>query len=105
MKECFVTKAFRPETRQIIEACDVILCAYSADGYDLSLRQLYYQMIAHDLFPDSWADDAGTKNLPRNYNRLGSVVNDARLAGLLDWDSIVVGTHQRTRIGETQWRS
>jgi len=90
MKERFKEKGFRPETLAVIEICEEILDEYAAEGYDLTLRQLYYQLVARDLFPASWADPkTGTKNRQKNYTRLGNIVNDARLAGLLDWDVIV----------------
>lgn len=90
MKEAFVDKTFRADTLEVIELCEAVLEEYAKEGYDLTLRQLYYQMIARDLFPASWVDvQTGTKNNQKNYNRLGSIVNDARLAGLMDWDMIV----------------
>ena len=46
--------------------------------FDLTLRQLYYQFVSRDLI----------KNSDREYKRLGSIINDARLAGLLDWSRI-----------------
>jgi hypothetical protein len=48
-------------------------------GYDLTTRQVYYQLVAKDLIP----------NNPKSYNRLKSIVSDGRLAGLIDWDMIV----------------
>ncbi len=45
----------------------------------MTLRQLYYQLVARDVIP----------NNPKEYNRLGNTVSDARRAGLLDWDLIV----------------
>lgn len=67
------------ETLSIIEQADAICRTYAAQGYDLTLRQLYYQFVARALIP----------NNDRSYNRLGRIVNKARLAGLLDWDYIV----------------
>ena len=66
-------------------------------GLQVTLRQLYYQFIAKDLFPDAWIDEeynrrnglaADTKNTVKNYKKLGELVNHARLAGLIDWDAI-----------------
>ena len=71
--------AFSEETQKIIQIADQIVTAYQAQGFDLTLRQLYYQFVAKDL----WA------NSEKNYNRLKTIVNDARLAGLLDWTAIV----------------
>lgn len=39
------------------------------------MRQLYYQFVARGALP----------NTQENYKKLGSVINDARLAGLIDW--------------------
>lgn len=70
---------FRPETLTIIDQAIAICEEWKAQGFDLTLRQLYYQFVARDLIP----------NNQRSYDRLGKIVNDARMAGLLDWDYIV----------------
>ena len=49
-----------------------------AQGYGLTLRQLYYQMVSRDIIP----------NNIRSYKNLGNLINDARLAGLVDWHAI-----------------
>ena len=49
-----------------------------AQGYGLTLRQLYYQMVSRDIIP----------NNIRSYKNLGDLINDARLAGLVDWHAI-----------------
>lgn len=93
-------KKYQPkrETKRIVQLVESILKEYSAKGYQLTLRQLYYQMIARDLFPDSWIDKAynakqglspTTKNTIKNYKRLGDTVSNAREGGLLDWDHII----------------
>ncbi len=86
---------------------------YAADGYTLTLRQIYYQFVANDLFPDSrkWSSVAGrwvrttdgTKNADPNYKWLGEIINKARLAGYLDWDHIVDRT--RNLNGTSHWDS
>lgn len=62
-------------------------------GYDLTLRQLFYQHVSRDIIA----------NRQGEYKRLGSVINDARLAGLIDWNSIT----DRTRNYESlpHWNS
>src|SRR5438874_2417534 len=75
----YVERKFALESRQIIRQADAICAAYQAQGYDLTLRQLFYQFVSRDLL----------SNTERSYKRLGSIVNDARLAGLLDWHYIV----------------
>lgn len=59
MLETFVEKEFRAETLEVIRTCVEVLDEYAADGYDLTLRQLYYQMISRDLFPECWVDPGG----------------------------------------------
>lgn len=64
------------ETHQaIIDWANHICAELKAQGYNLTLRQLYYQFISRDLLP----------NNQRSYDLVGRVVNDARLAGLIDW--------------------
>jgi len=90
MKECFIEKRFKDSTLEVVAICEGILRDYAAQGYQITLRQLYYQCIAHDVLPDSWIDPkTGSKNVQKNYHRLGSIVNNARVAGLLDWAVMV----------------
>ena len=78
-KIVYIEKRFRASTYQIIDQANAILAEYEAQGFDLTLRQLYYQFVARGLIP----------NRDSEYDKLGSIVNDARLAGLIDWDQIV----------------
>lgn len=75
----YVGRDFRPDSLDVIAQAEAICAAYAQQGFDLTLRQLYYQFVSRDLIP----------NTDRSYKRLGSIVNDARLAGLLDWNYIV----------------
>lgn len=93
----YVPRRFKPAVKSIIAHANVVIDDYTKQGYVLTLRQLYYKFIAKDLFPETWIDEAynrkhgldpRTKNTIKNYKRLGSIVNDARLAGLLDWNAI-----------------
>lgn len=95
MKQLFVPHRFSEDSQRIVAAAERIFDSYAQQGYDLTLRQLYYQFIAKDLFPDSWIDedynreqglDMRTKNTEKNYKNFGGIISDARLAGLLDWD-------------------
>lgn len=69
---------FKPASLDIIALADEIATSYKRQGYNLTLRQLYYQFISRDFFPNS----------ERSYKRLGSIINDARLSGLIDWSHI-----------------
>ena len=71
-------KRFSPDSALVIVQADSIIQAYQAQGLNLTLRQLYYRFVAGGLLP----------NQQREYKRLGTIINDARLAGLLDWDAI-----------------
>jgi len=100
-KIAYRKQSFRGESLDAIHHADRILCEYAAQGYDLTLRGLYYKFIARDLFPDDrkwiqrkrdkkWIrDPSGTKNAQPNYKWLGDKVSDARLAGLISWDHII----------------
>lgn len=77
-KQLYIHKEFRTSSRVLIAHCDRILRGYIAQGYTITVRTLYYQMVARDIIPNS----------ERSYQNLTSLVNDARLAGLLDWDVI-----------------
>jgi hypothetical protein len=77
-KICYVEKKFSYESRLIISKALEIIGEYESDGYDLTLRQLYYQFVARGLLA----------NKDTEYNKLGRIVSDARLAGLIDWNSI-----------------
>jgi len=78
MKEWFVDKGFRAETLDLIEQINDILDDYNSQGFVLSLRQLYYQLVSRDLIPNTIQD----------YKRIGNIVGDGRLAGLIDWEMI-----------------
>ncbi len=87
MKIKYVDKIFRSNSLTIIQTANQIIADYQAQGFDLTLRQLYYQMVARDLIPNKQSE----------YKRIGSIINDARLAGLIDWNAIV----DRTRAVRT----
>jgi hypothetical protein len=75
----YINKTFRTASLALITKCNVVLRKYATAGYDMTLRQLYYQLVAADEIP----------NTPASYNQLGALVNDARLAGHIDWLHIV----------------
>jgi len=78
MKKCYIDKDFRGDSIELINTANQICNSYARQGYDLSLRQLYYQMVTKNILA----------NTEQNYKRLGSIISDARLAGLIDWDMI-----------------
>lgn len=78
MKETFKEIKFRQESLELISHCDAVINEYLAQGLKLTLRQLYYQLVTKNII----------KNKERSYKNLSSLVSDARLTGLLDWDAI-----------------
>lgn len=91
MIEQFIAKKFAAKSKAVVEKANVIIAEYQAQGFTLTLRQLYYQFVARGFLP----------NKQKEYKRLGSICNDARLAGLMDWDAI----EDRTRFlrKESTW--
>lgn len=77
-KLAYISKNFRGSTLEIIEHADRIIRLYQAQGYNLTLRQLFYQFVSRDLIANKQSE----------YKRLGSIVSDARRAGLIDWGAI-----------------
>lgn len=51
---------------------------YTAEGYVLTLRQLHYQLVTRN-----WIVNHDTA-----YKKLGSILDDCRYAGVIDWDAI-----------------
>lgn len=76
----------------IIEKANAIITEYQAQGFELTLRQLYYQFVARDYIPNKQSE----------YKRLGDIINDARLAGLVDWLAIIDRTRNLQSL--SHWR-
>jgi len=87
-REAFVAKEFRSSSMKIIDQANTIIGEYDRMGFSLTLRQLYYQFVARGLI----------ENKQTEYKRLGSIVNDARLAGLIDWNAIEDRTRNVRRV-------
>jgi len=76
-RETFVPKAFNEEHSRIIEHANELLEDLHAGGFEVTLRSLYYYFVAEDTwFP----------NTIQSYKRFGGIINDGRLAGLIDWE-------------------
>lgn len=69
---------FQDKTLDVIVQANEIIAEYEEEGYTLTLRQLFYQFVARDLLP----------NTQRQYKRLGDIMTNARISGLVDWDAI-----------------
>lgn len=93
MKICYEPKRFQQKTLDLIDKANEIIESYSQQGYDLTLRQLYYQLVTKNIL----------KNCQKEYKRLGTIISDARRAGLIDWNAIVDRT--RSLRGFSNWES
>lgn len=112
-KICYVEKKFQASSLDVIKKANIIIAEFHKSGFMPTLRSLYYKFVARDWFPDDrtwtwtgskWVRDAnGTKNAEPNYKWLGEIVNDGRLAGLIDWNAIEDMT--RNLMGNNHWNS
>lgn len=84
---------FKAESLKTIEQANEIIALYEAQGFTLTLRQLYYQFVVRNLLP----------NTEKSYDNLGAVIGKARMAGLISWRAI----EDRTRALQEQshWRT
>jgi len=78
---------FQSKSLDLIQLVNSVIEEYDAQGYELTLRQVYYQLVARGYIP----------NNERSYKNLGNLINDGRLAGLIDWYSIVDRTRNIRR--------
>ena len=86
-------KNLRNSTKILLDDIIRILEDYKNQGYKLTLRQLYYQLVSSDIL----------ENKVQNYSKLSRILTDARLCGFVDWEII----EDRIRIPQrpSQWDS
>lgn len=86
---------WRPSADKIalLAKCDAILQEYINQGFTITVRTLYYQMVARDYIP----------NTERSYKNLTGLVERGRMAGLLDWD--VIEDRGRRPLVRPHWES
>lgn len=89
----YVPKNFNPANERLIHTMNGIIRDYQREGYVLTVRQLYYQMVARDEI----------ENTIQSYKRLAGIISDARNAGMMSWDAI----EDRTRefVERQRWTS
>lgn len=78
-KYAYKSVRFRNDSLELIERVNSIIAEYDEQGFELTLRQVYYQLVARGYIP----------NNERSYKNLGNLINDGRLSGLIDWYAIV----------------
>lgn len=93
MKVKYCDINFREKSLDLIRLINSVIEEYRSQGYELTLRQVYYQLVARGFIP----------NNERSYKNLGNLINDGRLAGLIDWYSIVDRT--RNLLRNSHWET
>jgi hypothetical protein len=74
---------------EVVHKMREIVEDYQEQGYKLTLRQLYYQLVARDIIPN---DD-------KAYKKISALLDDCRYCGFIDWDSI----EDRGRVPDTPY--
>lgn len=85
---CFRPTNLQASSRVELKRALSILEEYK--GESVTLRQLYYRFVAKNYI----------KNNDKAYDRLGEILNVARLAGKLSWDSIIDRTRNLASYNE-----
>lgn len=93
MTETFISWKPNRKSRVLTERINEILASYGAQGYKLTLRQLYYQLVSRDI----------VANNIKSYNAIGNVVSQGRLAGLIDWS--MIEDRVRNPVANMHWGS
>lgn len=78
MKQKFRDTKLNARSLGHLDKVNEIIIAYQAQGYKLTLRQLYYQLVSRNVIA----------NHDREYKKLSRVLTEGRMAGLVDWDAI-----------------
>lgn len=85
---------FKRATLEMLGKIDTIATDYMENkGLVLSVRQLYYRLVSYGFI----------ENTQKSYKNIANIVNDGRMAGLIDWDAI----EDRTRYtrSNTHWNA
>lgn len=64
--------------RDRLELINSIIQEFQDDGYTMTLRQLYYQLVSRDVVP----------NKDTEYSKLSNLLKEGRMAGIVDWNAI-----------------
>lgn len=92
-KIAYVKQRFKPSSLKTIDQANEIIDEYIERDMKITLRQLYYQMVSRDMLV----------NTTRSYKNLGGIINDGRMAGLIDWD--VIEDRTREVVDPSDWKN
>lgn len=71
-------RVWEDDKASVVQKITTIINGYQAQGYILTLRQLHYQLVTRNWIINH--DSA--------YKKLGSILDDMRYSGEIDWDAI-----------------
>lgn len=113
MKRWYEDHKFQASTMSLLNQVIAIVGEYDRQGYRMTLRQLYYQLVARAI---SWnvckvkgygkykkeivTGQQVFENKLSNYSMLSGLLTDARMAGLVDWDFIEDRVREASRPSE-----
>jgi hypothetical protein len=92
MKERFLDYNFNRESEELLRSINIILVNYAEQGYRLSVRQAYYQLVSKALIT----------NTEKSYKKIVNLVSNARLSGLIDWK--MIEDRNRETITPAMWQ-
>ena len=78
MIEQFRYKKFQQKNVILLEKIKEILDEFAMQGFKVTLRQLYYQLVSRDIIPNKISE----------YAKLSGLLTDGRYNGEIDWDAI-----------------
>ncbi len=78
MKQAFTQGRLCSKNAARLKLVNEIIEEYQAEGYRLTLRQLYYQLVSRDIIP----------NQQKEYAKLSTLLKYGRMNGIVDWDAI-----------------
>jgi hypothetical protein len=79
MKEAYLEDTtLRGDSLARLEQINQVIEEYQAEGYQITLRQLYYQLVSKGIIP----------NKDTEYAKLSILLVKGRMMGLVDWDAI-----------------
>lgn len=89
MKQAYNSLHLSTQNKERLEQINSIIEEYRAQGYILTLRQLYYQLVSRGIIENKVAE----------YRNLSAILGKGRMAGIVDWDAI----EDRTRVPMIQY--
>lgn len=78
MKYAYTKLSLGRKSLEQLTKVNSILEDYRKQGYTLTLRQLYYQLVTQNVI----------KNDDKEYKKLSRLLGEGRMAGIVDWDGI-----------------